>query len=100
MAGKLAFVFIFLKYLAQYFCFETITHCVSISKFDFLKIEFQKNRAQSKFQSSNGCSSRVAKTYLKFDNHKIKFYEKLDFLKIEFQNKDTIFNSFKTRTVY
>ena len=75
-------------------------HCVSVLKFDFLKIEFQKNRALNKFQSSDGCSSNVAKTYPELNNHKIKFYGKLDFLKIEFQNKDTMFNSFKIRTIY
>ena len=72
-------------------------HCVSVLKFDFLKIEFQKNRALNKFQSSDGCSSNVAKTYLEFINHKIKFYGKLDFLKIEFQNKVSLLNILKNK---
>ena len=75
-------------------------HYVSVLKFDFLKIVFQKNQALNKFQLFDGCSSNVVKTYLALDNHKIKFYGKLDFLKIEFQNNDMIFSSFKTRTVY
>ena len=75
-------------------------HCLSVLKFDFLKIEFKKNRALNKFQSFDGCSPNMAKTYLELDNHKIKFYVKFDFFKIEFQNKDTMLNSFKTMTVY
>ena len=92
--------YLFFKNIQHYFCFEIIMYCVSVLKFDFLKIEFQKNRALNKFQSSNGCSSNVVKTYLELDNHKIKFYGKLDFLKIEFQNKDMMLNSFKIRIVY
>ena len=76
-------------------------HCVTVLKFDFLKIEFQKNRALNKFQSFDGAPPTwQKKTYLELDNHKIKFYVKFDFLKIEFQNKDIMLNSFKIRTVY
>ena len=39
--GKMGFCPYFFKYLAQYFCFETIKHQVFVLKLDLKKIELQ-----------------------------------------------------------
>ena len=41
--GEMGFCLYFLKYLAQYSCFEIIKYRVSILKISFLKIKFQCN---------------------------------------------------------
>ena len=39
----MSFYSFFLKYIAQYFCYEIIKHRVPVLKFDFLKIKFWVN---------------------------------------------------------